>query len=809
MRQGGRVLLFMAGLLLPLAPGQGEPSPEYARNLLEGAPLDVDRDADGIPDGWAEIRDPGFRAFPGSLSLLPGGVLHLFLNGRNVGVETISPIPVQAGAAYRLEGFVRSEGLREGSPEALVRWLDGTGRVISVLHRPMTRNRGREAFQVEFGEAPEGAVSAVLGLAALGSEIQATVWFDAPVFTRGPRLALVDLPQGHLLPAGMEASLTLSLGGMDAGRYRLDSRLEDLDGASPWKEVKDLPLPAGSSRLALVLPPLRAGAYRLRVALSPASGGREIAVREMGLGIFSALPGPAGTASDPSSPLAGRPGVWVDPARPGVRELLDVLAPGAMAVRLLPADAAGAPAGWGTRPADLLLRRMFRKGVHCIGMLPSSGGESEVRSAVLRYFGEVEAWALPAGAGEGWDSLLKRWKDIEPWTATLPRASRWGLALAPGSALSAQPGAPFSFALTPEGAQVPEGIEDWSILGPAGVQDAAALRAFAVPTLRSLLSGRSLFLAAEEGGLLDEDGSVLPRFLAWRTFSGMLRDARVLGEIPLSPQAEAWAFRRGGQTCVAAWARRPGDALRIELPSAHPVVVVDLLGRQEILNPVDGRVTLEITQSPRFFLDLSSGWLKTRSTMHLDRSILAAYQPTRADFRLENGFDTSLEGLLILTPPPGWSVHPGTLPVSLPPGGQLTATLSLVPASYEVTAGEVPRLLGARVIFPDPGLAPLEGGVALHLESPALESQAVRHPKGEEVLVVQRVTNHSQAPVFCDAFLSVPGRPEERRPLGLLGPGEVRTVEYRLAAGVLAKGEVLDGVRELEGERRFAIERLP
>ena len=115
----------------------------------------------------------------------------------------------------------------------------------------------------------------------------------------------------------------------------------------------------------------------------------------------------------------------------------------------------------------------------------------------------------------------------------------------------------------------------------------------------------------------------------------------------------------------------------------------------------------------------------------------------------------------------------------------------------------------ATVLFPDPGLAPLEGGVGLHLESPTLESHAIRYPKGEDVLVVQRVRNRGQTSVFCDAFLSVPGRPEERRPLGLLKSGEVRTVEYRLPAGVLGKGEALDGVRELEGERRFAIERLP
>ena len=343
------------------------------------------------------------------------------------------------------------------------------------------------------------------------------------------------------------------------------------------------------------------------------------------------------------------------------------------------------------------------------------------------------------------------------------------------------------------------------------IRSSQELRAFAVPALRDLLSGHSVFLAAGagEGGLLGTDGTVRPQFLAWRTFSDLLRASRVLGEIPLSVRAEAWAFRRGGQTCVAAWTRQPGESVRVEMASIHPIVSVDLLGRQEVLHPVDGRVHLEIGSLPRFFLDLSSGWLKTRSSMRLDRPVQASRRATGTIFHLENGFETSLEGTLILTPPEGWTVSPLRLGISLAPGEGLSFPLSLVPASYEVTAGEFPRLLGARVEFPDPALAPLESSVSLPLESPVLESHAVTYRKAGEVLVSQRVMNRGTAPVFCDAFLTIPGRPELRRPLGHLKPGEIRTVEYLFPAGPLTGREILSGVRELDGERRFAIERLP
>ncbi|GEM_PF-5005334 len=813
LRQGRRYLLILSGLLLPWASGLGGPPPAQEPNLLEGASLSVDRDADGIPDAWAEIREAGFRAFPGSIRIDPEGVLRLFLNGRSVGVETIAPVPVQAGASYRMEGRVRTHGLRDGFPEVQVRWLDATGRLVSVLRLPLPRDESLHSFRLDFGQAPEGALTAIVGLAARGIEVNGTVWFDAPSFLRTPRLILQGLPTGNLIEAGTPAAWSVSLGGMDAGPCRLESWLEDLDGRVRWKEGKDLVLPAGTSLQPITLPPQEAGAYRLKVALS--ARGREVAGIDLGLGIFAALPAspaalPALQTEDPSSGT-GAVGAWVDPARPGARELLDVLLPGALAVRIRTPEGSVAATGWGTRPADLLLRRMSRKGVRCVGVLPAGVEESEVRAAVLRYFGEIEAWALPAAAGEGWDSLLARWKAIEPWTATLPRATRWGLDLSEGSALIPHTGAPFTFALTPDGAQAPEGIESWRMPSCPEIRGSGGLRDFSVPLLHALFSGESTFLGVTEGGLLDASGAARPQLLAWRTLAGLLRETRVLGEIPLSAQSEAWAFRRGGQTCVAAWTRQPLGRVRIELPSAHPIVAVDLMGREEILSPADGRVTLEIGPLPRFFLDLSSGWLKTRSTMRLDRAIRPSRQATEALFHLQNGFETPLEGVLVLTAPPGWRVTPSRMDVSLASKEDRSYPVSLVPASYEVTSGEAPHLLEARVEFPDPALAPLEGAVTLRMEPSVLESRAVRYTKDGGILVTQRVVNRGETAVFCDAFLSVPGRPEVRRSLGRLEKDEVRTVEYLLPAGVLdtAAGGVLVGVRELDGERRFSIAPLP
>ena len=178
MRQGGRLVPWV---LLALLPAFGEEAGEtdYLRDLLGEAPFSIDRDGNGIPDAWSEIREPGFRAFPGSIAIEDAMSLRLALDGRTVGLETRDALPIQPDAAYRLEGRVRSRHLVSGVPEVEVRWLDGDRRLLPSAPLVLPAGEAWTPFRVEIPVVPPQARFAVVRLVARGREVDGRIWFDA------------------------------------------------------------------------------------------------------------------------------------------------------------------------------------------------------------------------------------------------------------------------------------------------------------------------------------------------------------------------------------------------------------------------------------------------------------------------------------------------------------------------------------------------------------------------------------------------------------------------------------------------------
>lgn len=824
MRQGGRLVPWLLLALLPASGGEARET-DYLRDLLGEAPFRIDRDANGIPDAWSEIREPGFRAFPGSIAIEDGTSLRFALNGRTVGLEIQDALSIQPDAAYRLEGKVRSRRLVSGIPEVEVRWLDRDRRLLPSVPLALPVSEAWTPFRIEIPVVPPQACFAVVRLVARGREVDGRIWFDGVRLFRQPRFSVEGLPPGHLFDRAGPAALTLVLGGLDAGAYSLEGVLTDPDGLVRWHWEEGVSLPQGLTRKVVDVPLPEAGYSRFLVTLS--TGGRVLATLETFLGMVPSLPPlPQGTGGEGSE--IGRLGVLVRPDAELASQqarLLEHLCPGAAAIEVWTSGTRLGSGAWGENPADLLLRQA-RHGVSCIGILgdpPPGATQDTIRSTLLRYWGEVDAWAFRAESAEGWEAQQKRWEEIRSWALALPRGERWGVVSSGTGIEGLQVGSPFAFAILPEGARVPQGLARWSVLGlepPAdGPRIRERLRAFSLKGLRELWAGHAVFLRldAAQGGLLLPDGSVAGEFLAWRTLAHLLRDARLLGEVPLSPEVEAYALSRGGQTLLMAWTREPGREVRVLMPAQVPVTAVDLMGASRSLEPVLGQVTLTIGDLPTGFLSVSGGWLSTRRTMRLDGPVLAARTATRRLFRFENGFDTPLIGTLRLTAPPGWRVVPSSLPVALGAGAGFAVPVDLIPAPYEVTGGreegkeggKEKRLL-AELSFGTGSQAALAVPVLFRFAQEAMAVSLSTHyqSREDEILVSQQVVNRGKEPLFCDSFLSTCGRPERRKPLGRLEPGEIRRVEYVIPWREMLEGETVVGVEELDGPRRFAVESL-
>lgn len=798
MRQGGRLIAVVLGLSLLSARGSQEPQ-GYGRDLLSEAPLAMDRDADGTPDAWRPVMDPGFRVFMDSVRVVDGGALLLALNGRDVGIETAAPLRLSPASSYRLEGSCRLERLRDGHAEVVAIWLDAEG---MELDREI---RGVPGGPVHLElTPPEGALGLRLRLQARGREVFGKVRFEELRLRRQPGLRLDGLPTARLFPETGIAGLSLELRGLEAGRHRIKAALSGLDGRVAWTWTLDRDMPSGDERLPLPDLTPAPGWYRLRVALE--AGGEEVALRETPVAVLARLPTAAPEGPCPRE--AGWLGIHLRPeglGAPDQMAVLDQLRPSMVAAEVWTPGYRVDSIRWGENPADALFRAMPRIGTRCVGLLgvPPAGADP-YRTTVLRYWGEVDAWAFIAPEG-GWPAMLERWKAVASWAGDLPHGGRWG-AVSGERLPDLPPPSPFAFGLDASGApHRASGL--WRRLEAPASAAPAPLAAWTADLLGTALTGRTVVVPLDgQGGVLDARGRVTPAFLAVRTFSHLLRGAEILGPVHLAEGLESYALDCRGRTLLIGWTE-DGASVPLEFPAEHPVTVVESSGETALVDPEDGGVRITFGAMPRACLVESGGWMKTRRSVRLEGAVAAARDGTPCRLVLENGFSGTLSGTLALTPPPGWRVIPERLAVSLAPGESLSAPVTLLPYAYEVTGeGREKRLL-AELRYGD---AVMTVPVAFPFGPRELRTRVstVYERERDLIRVSQTVLNAGNVPLACDAFLTTRGRPEERRPLGRLEPGESRLVEYAVPYRDLASGDTLVGAREIGGARRFAVEGL-
>lgn len=803
MRHGGRHVALLT--LALLGPAQGDAPTRDAADLLAAFPLSLDRDADGTPDAWSEIREKGFRAYPGSIRASSEGVLELRMNGRTVGIQTSLPVPVQPGTGYRLEGRCRTESLKEGFAEAAVLWLDGEGREVGRETRPLARSPAWTPFRLEIPAAPLLARSASVRLLARGFEVTGRAWFDSIRMFREPRFEIGGFLPGRLQALPGPAKLTLTLGGLDAGTYALTGEMRALDGRVVWSLSRPVSLGAAANRIPVEVDLPEPGAFRLRFVLS--DRGAPVASRETDLGVLGDLPFAAPRRPE-RDPALGLPGAWISPGAVA-GEIAESLSPAAAAVEIQAPEASSST--WGRHPADILLRRLCRQGTRCIGLLdPADDGGASHRAAVMRFLEEVDDWAFRVGERKPWETARRQWDAIAPWAATLPRPTRWGVAMPEGVGAYAEELAPFRFALAHEPAG--EGTGVWTRLRLR--EDGTPMdrvRELSVLGLEAAFSGRSVFLAldAAPGGLLGPDGTAKPELLAWRTLSHLLKGAKDLGRVPLGPGVRAHVLRKGTGTAILAWTEDPKGRASVSIPTTEAVTSVDPTGLTRTIEASEGTATLEIDGMPRGFLVSSAGWLSTRTTLKLDGPVLSAAEPTARILSFENGFDSPLSGTLTLSAPPGWTVSPRSAPVSVPKGGTFRLPVRIRPWSRERTGPSGREaILSAMLTYAEGGGGRMEVQVPFRLEPGGLAQRASSEFLEDRGLlrVIQQVSNRGASEAALDAFVSAAGSPEIRRSLGRLAPGETRVLEHLLPVPM---GELLVGARETGGAGRFVSDIIP
>ena len=652
-------------------------------------------------------------------------------------------------------------------------------------------------------------------------DVRGSAWFDDVSVRRLPRVAVTTGRPGNLFGPGDRVRLAAEVGG--AGDDDLVARwtVADAAGETVYQRTDAVPrLAPGSAggRPATVVPPeLPAGWYAADLALT--RGGEAVgAVRTP----FAVV------ARDPRDrrSIDRRLGVIVPPGPPATWADVPTAAASLGVGRVRVDLGGGRPFDAGR--LDRLLGELRDRGLSPTVALagPLGGGIATLEELIGRHAPGVDGWQL--GTGDGAADA----PSPDALDATRRTFSRLLYGVPPAVAVVAGEGdpsvAPASAVLVipPDVApsRVPALVGEMRRAGrstlavalpadPAGGIDPAGLTKRLALALTAGADRVDVPLPFAPTGVPEGSrGAVAPTpaHAGVGTLLSVLHDATPAGALPVDDPtangdatdadaddglAVALLFDSAGTGVVVAW--RDAGPASVELGTGPGVVAVTLDGRSRVLpgGPVD------LSAEPVFLVGVNLSAAKLRAGVALDRpaleSTLAAADRSGGVARrltFANPTGAALNGSIRLTPPDGtagWSasVEPSAVALSAGEGYDGAATIRL---PYGTPAGDY--ALTAWLDLPDVSPVPLAVPVKVRvgLGEVGLRTTAARDAVGD-LVVEQHITGYGERPADYVAYVAVPGRPRQDRPVERLEAGGEAVKSYRFR-GVPPGTPILSGV---------------
>ncbi|RJP40850.1 MAG: hypothetical protein C4547_02125 [Phycisphaerales bacterium] len=305
-------------------------------------------------------------------------------------------------------------------------------------------------------------------------------------------------------------------------------------------------------------------------------------------------------------------------------------------------------------------------------------------------------------------------------------------------------------------------------------------------------------LHTEQGGVVEP----APEYAVLRTTAAMIGGRRPAGRIRIAELGWALVFTDGETSVIGAWdpaAPEEGTEVHIQLGRAHRGW--DVWGRSfDLPRDAEGRHVLRVTRLPQFVDGIEPWVLSLRQSVRITpEQVTFSLAPQPHEFQMTHDGDRALTAKVELRPPPGWTVDPDELDVTLMPGQTLSRPIVL---TYDASESAGPTTVRA-LIRADGGSAyTFDVPVPLELGLADIDVWAVAMIDGSNIVVRQVVTNRTETSLNLRGTAAVPQRPRQYQMISGLRPGETRAVEYRFAAHVALSGESARvGLIELGGSR--------
>lgn len=817
-----------------------------------------------LPMKWVRLTGVGLPAYSaGRLDDEVGHTgppsLRFDIQGGSAACEYVGELPVKAGCDYRVEGYIRTDGLRNARAFIECALIDLLGDVIAGSVRVSelvgeSTDWRRVALAIDADDPTVRRLRLRLWVLQryawerseeadpiVRQDVQATAWFDDIAIMHVPRLRLAFAAPGGIVKVREPADLAIDVYNTTTDAVRVELEVSDERG----RRVHSASFSVGATaadHFDHALPPLDCGWYVAHVRL--AGGGETILERSAALVVVSDLPF-GGGVSDNVGAVVPR---WQPGADEALRAQIEALGVGAVKLGLtVVGDEGHASSVEHAGELRQLVRGLGERNVDVVASLPAgSDADADLwRTAaaelVMRCAAFLSTWQVGDERAAG--------ERLAPGDAAsfihgqLARLVASARLVTPGALLdepvagalvgelprrgSSHPDlrllAAYAYRLSPA---IPTAGIAWQLSGwfdpppadrspparwltvewdrePAGLDERRVELARRI-LLAGMFAPARLFVVApfefsEAGGMPAWRPS--DEFVPVRTLLRFIADAEPAAALNLPQDTMGLVFRRGAGEVLAIWTwRDAGPDFSLSLSLGPAARAWTLYGDRVELESDGCRTRVPVRAEPLLITDIDSGLMRLEQSVTLQPAIIQPHtsQP-RPTVTFTNHYAAPLAGVLAIQPPDGWSIEPASVPFELAPGETLSVPLTFRLRPREMSEDRVVEL-SMRLRLPREVTLTFGPTVRVDLLDARLRTECWWD--GDDLIVRQTLRNLADVPVRFSAFVQAPEWPQLDGAFLGIPPGETGTQVYRLPqARAMAGRHIWAGIREIEGPR--------
>lgn len=844
---------------------------KYLREIIKNFDFEESH-PESTPIYWSRVSSPGYPAY--TRGRFVTDICHsqftsfrMDLDGGNCAYE-YEPRRIQIEPAfdYCLEGWVRTQGLKQSQARLGLWFTDQQGRKVegSEVHTPEVGGTTEWTLvQVHISPQADGAGRpfngrpryAALSMEAVGRESQdigARAWFDDLRLYRIPRLSM-RLSSGRMMyTQGEPVVAELSADGLLARSFpgRLTVR-DDRGKIVQEQEASLVPTESGAARLAVTLRELPPGAYHVNYGIP--GDASKVLCRQASFAVFAPPSGPES--------LRGKGfGVADITGITGSETLVDLLSqvsPRMVKIPLWLSATQATELERGNPVLETVLNKLRLRGVNFVGVfaeppeyirrqvtddirgmtdllaMKEELWQRPISYTVSRYAGIISAWQIGKDGDPSVTRLQTEPQTLEPAAKQIDRLTAGVPLGVPWPALYAWPTtfpARVDFLALRIGPEIlPEQIQEYL----SGQTAAGSPRVFLTiePIPQSghdpderLFDFVSRVLAAKRAGveeiffgrLVDAESGLMRAadepselLVVARTLSDVLGGTRFAGWMPLENTPTAMVFERAdGSEIICLWKEHGARGIKEPLLLGDNLVQIDLWGNRTPVAQVQSVASVELTALPIFITNIDPQISRTRRSFRFrGGSIPSAYRRHQTAIEFTNGFGRGVSGYVELHVPEGWNVDPTIIKFNLSEGERFVQPM-VVTVPYNETVGEKEFL--AEFHIDAKSLYRFVAVARTRFEMPTGRTRASVFQEGATLVIEQEVTNTVDQPMNYQAYVQIPGLPMLNHFVPRLKPGETIVKRYVLPyAKNLEQKTALVGIRDDTADRGFANLLLP